>query len=147
MIIYKKGNLFTSNADVFAHGCNCIGGFGAGIALQFSTKFPASKEAYVKKHQTIGWKLGEVQLVKEANKIIANCATQYGYGKYGNKKIHADYNAIETCFKKLYKYVKENNKSIAIPKIGAGLAGGDWQVISKIIEEIFHDIEIEVWEF
>ena len=147
MIIHKNGDLFTSNADVLAHGCNCIGGFGAGIALQFAKHHPKSKEAYLKKYNTSGWNLGEVQLVKDSNRIIANCATQFGYGKYGNKKIHADYNAIETCMKKLYRFCKENNKSIAIPKIGAGLAGGDWKIISKIIEKIFTDLEIEIREF
>lgn len=145
MIKYIKGNILNSNAEILAHGCNCLGGFGAGIAKQFSFSYPKSKQMYLKKFNSSGWELGDVQLIFDNNKIIANCATQISYGR--EKKVYVDYNAIEIVFKKLYKYSKENNKSIAIPKIGAGLAGGNWEIIEKIINNIFTDKEILVYVF
>lgn len=126
--------------DIIAHGCNCINGFGSGVAAHISKEFPDAKIKYHEKFNTVGWKLGDVQIVKTKGKHIANCGTQKEY--YPRNKVHADYPAIETCFKKLYTYSKANNLSIAIPKIGAGLAGGDWTIIETIINTIFIDTQV-----
>jgi O-acetyl-ADP-ribose deacetylase (regulator of RNase III) len=72
--------------------------------------------------------------------IIINAYTQYGYwGKEG--KINADYEAIKNVFNRIYETY--NDKKIGIPMIGAGLAGGDWNKIEKIIDDInFNDITL-----
>lgn len=140
MIVYKKGSLMLASEDIIAHGCNCINGFGSGVAAAISEAFPEAKYKYHEKFKTIGWKLGDVQIVKTKGKHIANCATQQEY--YPRNKVHADYPAIENCFKKLYIYAKNNHLTIAIPKIGAGLAGGDWARIESIINGIFIDMSI-----
>jgi O-acetyl-ADP-ribose deacetylase (regulator of RNase III) len=140
MILYKKGNLMQASEDIIAHGCNCINGFGSGVAGDISKEYPQAKIKYHEKFNTVGWKLGDVQIVKTKGKQIANCATQYEY--YPRNKQHADYDAIQSCFNKLYTYSKNNNLTIAIPKIGAGLAGGDWIIIESIINRVFHDKEI-----
>ncbi|WP_444933164.1 hypothetical protein [Microbulbifer sp. JTAC008] len=44
----------------------------------------------------------------------------------------ADYEAIRSVFTKVKKDFP--GKRIGYPLIGAGLAGGDWEVISSIIE-------------
>ena len=146
MIVYKNGNLFEANEDILAHGCNCKGAFGSGVAGLMAKIHPKSKEAYIFKYKNKGWKLGEVQLVKSNNKIIANCATQDNYGNEKKSRIvYADYKAIKSVMNILYKYSKENNLSVAIPLIGAGLANGDWKIIEKIINDIFVDINISVY--
>lgn len=146
MIKYIKEDIFKTDCIIIAHGCNCLGAYGAGIAKLMADKFPQSKFEYVNKFKTSGWKLGEVQFVKSNNKIIANCATQHNYGggaKYG--KVYVDYAAIQTVMEKLYKYSTEHNLTIAIPKIGAGLAGGNWTKIESIINNVFKDKEIVVY--
>lgn len=40
-----------------------------------------------------------------------------------------------------------NKMTIAIPKIGAGLAGGDWETIRPILEEVFNDYDLTIYEF
>jgi O-acetyl-ADP-ribose deacetylase (regulator of RNase III) len=54
--------------------------------------------------------------------------------------------AIRTCMEKgkevCKRYVSWN---IAAPKLGAGLAGGDWNVIEKILNEVFSDYDITVY--
>lgn len=147
MIIIKKGNVFDSGANVIAHGCNCVGGYGAGIAYEVAQRYPKAKESYLTKYRSDdGWKLGDVQLVNVAeNSYIANCATQFHF--MPRNVIHADYPAINSVFKKLYNHCKANNLSIAIPLIGAGLAGGDWNIIYGIIKDIFVDWDITIYEF
>jgi O-acetyl-ADP-ribose deacetylase (regulator of RNase III) len=144
MINYVKGDLFKSGADIIAHGCNCRGGYGSGVAFTMAKKFPKAKRYYLDKHESEGWELGDVQFVKVfGDRYIANCATQDAY--YPRDKVHADYDAIRLCMMKVKDFAKAENKKIAIPKIGAGLAGGDWTVIETILQEVFSDYDIAVY--
>lgn len=150
MVKYQKGDVLNSGAHLIAHGCNCVGGFGSGVAGQIVKRFPVAAGAYLWKHDNEGWMLGDVQFVSAAEdlsttitKWIANCATQFEY--YPRNKVHADYDAIRTCMEKVKKFAIPMNRSIAIPKIGAGLAGGDWNIIEKILEEVFHDYDVTVY--
>lgn len=147
MIKYFKGDVLKSSAEVIAHGCNCRGGFGAGIAKQILLQFPRAEQAYMKKFKTEGWRLGEVQIVKVGDKkFIANCATQDKYGSPKGGKVYADYGAIKEVMVQLKDLCLEYNYQLAMPKIGAGLAGGDWGKIEQIINEVFKDIEVWVYE-
>ena len=77
----------------------------------------------------------------------ANLGTQYYYNSYNSKTVLADYDAIRKVMIILYDYCKQNNYRLAIPKIGAGKALGDWNIIEAIIEDVFHDQEIIVFVF
>lgn len=142
-IKFIKGDLLASGADIIAHGCNCVGGFGSGVAGQIAQRYPHIKKAYIHKFNTEGWELGDVQFVRigHSEKSIANCATQKEY--YPRDRVHADYESIEKCM----NIVKElaGDKTIAIPKIGCGLAGGDWEVVEKILNKVFDSREIWVY--
>lgn len=144
MITYKQGDLLNSDADMIAHGCNCVGGFGSGVAGAISAKYPEAREAYLEKHRSEGWELGDVQITEMPDGLfIANCATQLEY--YPRDRVHANYDAIHQTMTILKNYACHNHMSIAIPKIGAGLAGGDWPTIQKILEEVFSDYDITVY--
>lgn len=130
---YVKGDLIKlakkDQFDVIIHGCNCFCTMGAGIAKQIKKEFP---EAYKVDNLTKRGdrsKLGSYSFVKLDNLIIVNAYTQYNFGG----RLEADYKAIRGCFKKIKEQF--SGKKIGIPKIGAGLAGGDWEKISSIIEE------------
>lgn len=146
MVNYITGDLFTTKADVIAHGVNCRGGFGSGVAGQIAKRYPYARHQYLSKFNKNGWKLGEVQLVNIFGEglVIANCATQDNYGGSG---LLANYEAIDKCLTYLEKYCLRLHLTLAIPRIGAGLANGDWVVIQGIIEKIFTDspVKIEVY--
>lgn len=76
--------------------------------------------------------------------IVFNCATQNNYLPRGTR--HANYDAIRVAMTKLEKFARENGMSVAIPKIGAGLAGGDWKIIGPILDEVFSDYDVTVYE-
>jgi O-acetyl-ADP-ribose deacetylase (regulator of RNase III) len=120
--------------NVIVHGCNCYCTMGAGIAKTLKNIFPEAYDADCKTAKGDKSKLGTYSyatLTKNAHEItIINAYTQY---HFKGKGIKADYNAIRSVFKS----VKQNfsKKRIGYPKIGAGLAGGNWDIISKIISE------------
>lgn len=146
MIKYIKGNVLRSPAQIIAHGCNCRGGFGSGIAATIKREFPQVAQAYLEKFNTVGWTLGEIQLVEVGpDKFFANCATQDRYGSPRGGKVYVDYPAVKKVMEQLKSYSLLYNYTVAMPKIGAGLAGGDWSKIEAIINEVFQ--EIEVWVY
>lgn len=145
MIKYKKGDVLEASEDIIAHGCNCSGGFGSGVAAAVTKKYPKARVRYLDKFYDEGWQLGDVQVVTQWDyKTVANCATQFDYLPRGI--CHADYSAIAKCMETIKSYAKNSNQSVAIPKIGAGLAGGDWNIILKILEDVFMDYDITVYE-
>ena len=144
MITYKHGDIFESNEKIIAHGCNCSGGFGSGIAKTISELYPVVKSEYILKHSVEGWQLGETSIVKcseTPERYIVNCATQQTYGA-PDKGPYVSYVAIRKVIRSL---VKQFPEGFAIPKIGAGLAGGNWDIIAKIIEEESGNTEVRVY--
>jgi len=157
MIIHiTKGDLITEmmkmKYDAIVHGCNCFCTMGKGIAKTIKLKFP---EAYIEDCKTIPGdknKLGtytKADISKTLNKpdtFIINAYTQYDYRKtFDGSDINADYDAIKSVFLLINKDFA--GKKIGIPKIGAGLAGGDWYKIAEIINSVTPDVNIELVEF
>ena len=144
MIVYKQGDVLESDEKVIAHGCNCSGGFGSGFAKAVATKYPGVRESYLHKFKQRGWKLGDVQLIgvgDGSGREIANCATQQNYGK-AEKGPYISYPAVRDVIREL---VKSYPGGFAMPKIGAGLAGGNWEIIESIINEESKDTEVRVY--
>jgi O-acetyl-ADP-ribose deacetylase (regulator of RNase III) len=132
-----QGNLIhkaqQNEFDVIIHGCNCFCQMGAGIAKTIKQTFPEAYAADQKTSKGDKNKLGRYSYATvqvNGNPLtIINAYTQFEWWGKGNK---ADYKAIESVF----RLIKKNfsGKRIGYPAIGAGLAGGKWDVISKIIE-------------
>jgi len=124
--------------DLIVHGCNCFCTMGAGIAKGIKAAFP---EAYKEDLKTLkGDKtklgtIGYVEIEKANHKVIVvNAYTQYEYKGRGTK---VDYDAVKSCFRAIKE--KFSGLKIGFPKIGAGLAGGDWEFILKIIQSELYD--------
>jgi O-acetyl-ADP-ribose deacetylase (regulator of RNase III) len=141
-ITYVRGSLFKTKREIIAHSVNTIGLFGAGVAKQIATFYPKAKESYLKSFNRGDWSLGKVQFVKCDDKIIANMATQNNVSK-GDVQ-NTDYEACYEAFKKLLKYAKENGLGVALPKIGSGLGGGDWNEVEKQLLKAMAIYEVEV---
>jgi len=143
-IIYKIGDLLKASEIVLVHGVNSRGKFASGVAKVIRGAYPEVYDNYMLTYKTGKLKLGEIFPVFTENCIIINGVTQEFYGY--DDKIYCDYNAIRSCMKKANIFCKENGiNAIAMPKIGAGLGGGDFTVISAIIEEEFTDAQPVVY--
>lgn len=140
-LTYIKGDLFTSSRRVIGHSVNCRGAFGSGVAGQVARLYPQARIAYLSKFKQEKWSLGEIQVVPVKNKIIVNMATQDTYGREG---VHVDYNACFEAFEKLFRYAQMHWLDIALPKIGAGLAGGEWDRVETELLKALNNYETEV---
>ena len=133
-----KGDLikFAINGkfDVIIHGCNCFCTMGAGIAKTIKEKFPEAYKADKETEKGDKSKLGEISWAETKTQngklIIVNGYTQFNWRGRGRK---ADYEAIRSVFRNIKE--KFSGLRIGYPAIGAGLAGGDWEIISEIIKD------------
>lgn len=142
MIIEINDDILNTDCDVIAHGVNCQGVMGSGVAKVLYEKWPTVRFAYLDYCHTRSPEklLGRIEEVHTNDKLIINCFTQLEYGY--DKKLYLSYDALERCIVK----IKESGyKEVAIPKIGCGLAGGDWQIVSNIINEIAPEITFKVY--
>ena len=89
-ISYLFGDLIRAPEPIIAHGCNCMGVMGAGVALQIKKHFPEAYKSYRQIHEHTGLHLNNVIYVKSNNKIIANCLTQQNVGS----GLQVDYDAV-----------------------------------------------------
>lgn len=119
--------------DVIVHGCNCFCSMGAGIAHAIQAKFPEALAADLLTIKGDRNKLGffsSTTVTENGNEfIIVNGYTQFHHS--GNPPF-VDYDAVESLFARIKK--EFTGKRIGYPKIGAGLAGGDWSRIKGIID-------------
>jgi len=152
MINYKKGNLMHFTEDAFGHGCNCMKRMGKGVAKFVKEQYPELYMADQNSPVTENERLGSFTTCKLRNgKIGYNIYSQFDYRKqYGDKDININYKALEDGIELVLQDVKEKGlKSLALPKIGAGLAGGDWKIIENIINKLsekYADIPISIYE-
>jgi len=127
--------------DLVAHGANCFCVMGGGIARQIREEISEAYEADCKTVKGDITKLGNYThvFIKGTYTLILNCYTQYGMG---GDKINIDYEAVTLCMRKINHNYK--GLSIGLPQIGAGLAGGNWARIEKIINEELIDLDVTI---
>lgn len=146
MIRYIEfGNIFAiEGINCYAHGCNCAGAMGKGIALQFKLKYPLMFKKYKEICLKGEFKLGDVFEYAINDERIYNLGTQETW------RTKAVLSAIEESVYKMFELASLNSvKSIAIPKIGAGLGGLNWNDVKKVLEKAasdFPNIELVVVE-
>jgi O-acetyl-ADP-ribose deacetylase (regulator of RNase III) len=139
-IEFVSGDLFANRfqAQALAHGCNCQGSMGAGIATGFRDRYPAMYEEYRRrcKAQPREFNLGEAWLWKtDERPWVFNLGTQEQYWRG-----RASYEAIEEALQKMQVEAdREGVGSIAVPRIGVGYGGLPWKKVRAVIERVFAD--------
>jgi O-acetyl-ADP-ribose deacetylase (regulator of RNase III) len=152
-IEYVKGDLFSTKITTIVHGCNAQGVMGSGVAKIIREKYPKAYDRYRKQYEQYNnLALGHVIAVPCGNrqddpdnfKIIVNAITQEFYGRDGIR--YVSYDAVAESFEKINRFSEVYGiTEIAMPQIGAGLGGGDWKVISAIIESELKSIKPYVY--
>lgn len=138
MITCKVGNVLDIPNGIIVHGCNCQGVMGSGIAREIKERFPKVFDVYHKGPL----RMGEIiPVMVTEKKWIVNAMTQFGFG-HGKRQV--DYDAVANAFERTVEFAESlrltgNDLPILFPKIGAGLGGGDWEIIAKIIDQTVPD--------
>ncbi|MEG1311737.1 MAG: macro domain-containing protein [Romboutsia sp.] len=148
MVTEKQGDIFadSKNWDAFIHGCNCFTTMGGGIARIVKQEFPEAYKTDLKTLSGDRSKVGTFTSVHTKNKWIINAYTQYHFAAKGQDVF--EYEGFRKILKSVVTIIKSNYKTdytLAMPKIGAGLAGGNWDDIYDIIVEECKDINVIIY--
>ena len=133
---------------VIAHVCNDLGRWGQGFVLALSQRWAKPEEEYRKWYQTLRttesplspkkhstFRLGQVQFVDVEERLwIANMLAQRGLRAKGNY-CPLRYESLTSCLGQVGAFALEYKASVHMPRIGCGLAGGDWNKVEAIIQE------------
>lgn len=144
MIVYiEEGDIFSfGTIKNYAHGCNCAGAMGKGIALTFKEKFPDMYAEYKKRCQMKLFLPGDVYEYQNGGVHVYNLATQVSW------RSRAKLVYVKESLQKMMQLAKTNGVlNIALPAIGTGLGGLDWNDVKRTIEEagaIFPEVNLFV---
>lgn len=147
-ILYKPQSILDADESYIVHGCNAQGRMGSGVARVLFERYPNVRENYLAAYQRsrlLGLPfLGTIELCENTPHIVINAITQEYFGYDG--KLYASYEAIEKCMVEINHLAAGTADTtypdlppfdaVAMPLIGAGLAGGSWATISEIIERV-----------
>lgn len=133
MIEYKTGNIFDSNVQALVNTVNCVGVMGRGLALQFKNKFPDNFKAYEKACQQQQVQPGKMFVFNTQQLISPQYLINFPTKRHwrGKSKIEDIEAGLDDLVNVLQQYHIE---SVAIPPLGAGLGGLDWQKVKYLIE-------------
>ncbi len=130
--LFTKGDLFAAEGlHAYAHGCNCAGAMGAGIAIEFKRRWPRMFEEYAARCLDGRFGLGDVFVWSEDAHTIFNLGTQ----EHWRKK--AQIPALTKSLGRMLELAAHAGVDrIGLPRIGAGLGGLDWKRVKKVITEV-----------
>ncbi len=156
-IEYRVGDVLEHrSADgrpvVIAHVVNNKGVAGAGFAKALQLRFPSAIEFYWRwaRSGTLNppFELGNIQIIPTfpPDPIICNMLCQDGYGREPGK-CYLNYAALGDCLQDLGVWCGEHAAEVAMPRIGAGLAQGEWTDIETLIEAYLCEYGIAVFVY
>lgn len=150
---------YGEGGKVIVHCCNNQGKWGSGFVVALSKKWPEPEQHYRESWRKLPLlPLGTVSMVRvEPDIVVANLIGQDGIINDENDLPPVRYEAIRKGFTRIVMWLGKRDRSIDLPlpisihmpRIGCGLAGGDWALIERLIEATFlrADIDVTVYDF
>lgn len=138
---------------IIAHVCNDIGGWGAGFVLALTRRWREPEAAYRRWYadrDSNDFALGAAQLVEVEPRLwVANMIGQRGVRRGSGGSPPVRYDAIESALEAVGDHALEKGASVHLPRIGCGLAGGEWSQIEPLIERTLTDrgVRTVVYDF
>ncbi len=136
MIEHALGNLLLADAEALVNTVNCVGYMGKGIALQFKQAFPDNFKAYEKACRAHEVRPGHMFIFETGSMVNPRYVINFPTKRHWRGKSRIE--DIESGLKALVEEVKRLGiRSIAVPPLGSGLGGLDWNVVRPRIERAF----------
>ena len=142
-VVFTKGDIFAAEGlTSYAHGCNCAGAMGAGIAIEFKRRWPRMYEEYVVRCADRRFGLGDVFVWSEGGATIYNLGMQ----EHWRKKSQLP--ALAKSMRTMVELASNAGiKRVGLPRIGAGLGGLDWTRVKRVLTEVGAETEVSLQVF
>lgn len=154
---YIKHDVTKTLRGVIAHGCNCQGVMGSGVAKALRDKWPMIFPRYramVDAHsgnksvllgRSVLVNVGADDPLIEINSLfVANLFTQEYYGADG--RVYASVAAIEEALDETMRFCWAAELPLYMPRIGCGLGGLDWDTqVGPVVEQLVAKNHVDVF--
>lgn len=138
-MIVVEGDLLDVTEGLIAHQVNCRGVMGAGVARVIAKRYPEVEEVYRAHCRAIEplALLGTTLMAYAGNRLlVANVFGQLDTGR----GLQTDYTAVRSALDDLSRWWGDRGRrgrpTLHVPyMMGCGLAGGDWDIYSAILDE------------
>lgn len=139
MITYGTGDLLKADTHALVNTVNCVGVMGKGIALQFKRRYPDTFTAYEKACKRGEVAIGSMFITETGQLDGAQYIVNFPTKKHWRAPSQLSY--IEAGLTDLIRVIRERRiTSIAIPPLGAGNGGLDWQDVHPLLVKAFAEL-------
>jgi hypothetical protein len=132
------------------HVCNDVGAWGRGFVLALSARWPEPEMAFRLQTQR---PLGDVEIVRVEptstpfDVVVANMVAQRGISRSEIGQPPIRYDALSECLIKVDRWLSPNPQyTVHAPRIGCGLAGGEWVIIKVLINRYLPKREVYIYD-
>src|SRR3990172_1454256 len=144
MVKLLRGNLLNAEAEALVNTVNSVGHMGKGVALQFKKAFPENFLFYQKACRAGEVRPGRMLVFETGSMLTPKYVINFPTKRHWRGP--SRYEDIESGLDALIKEVKRRGvRSIALPPLGCGLGGLDWDRVRPMIEAAFAKVpDVEV---
>jgi O-acetyl-ADP-ribose deacetylase (regulator of RNase III) len=136
MIEEAAGNLLQADVEALVNTVNCVGVMGKGIALQFKRAWPENFRRYAKACNVGGVIPGRMFIFETGGMVNPKYIVNFPTKRHWRDKSRIE--DIESGLKALVEDVKRLGiRSIAVPALGCGNGGLDWEDVAPLIDKAF----------
>lgn len=147
MIHYLQGNLLEADVEALVNTVNTVGVMGKGIALMFKDRFPNNMQEYAKACKAGEVVTGKMFVTQTGELMGPQWIVNFPTKQHWRAKSKMEW--VEDGLSDLRRFISENQiKSIAIPPLGAGNGGLDWEDVKPKVEQALADLtDVEILVF
>lgn len=133
-IEFTQGNLLEADAEALVNTVNTVGVMGKGVALMFKEAFPDNFKAYAAAAKADELEVGKMFVTRRdaflGPKWIINFPTK-AHWRYPSRMqwVEAGLDDLKTVI------TEQGIRSIALPPLGAGNGGLDWEAVRSLMVE------------
>lgn len=150
-INYVKGDATRPQGQgnkIICHICNDIGAWGAGFVLALSKRWSYPEQFYRARHS---YPEGHADVLKvdtddSGDIYVANMIAQHRTSKSKDGIPPIRYTWLAEALYKVNKVAVEQNATLHMPRIGCGLAGGEWEAVEAVIKAVV-TVDVVVYDF
>jgi O-acetyl-ADP-ribose deacetylase (regulator of RNase III) len=140
---YTTGNLLEAEAEALVNTVNTVGVMGKGIALMFKEKFPENYRLYEAACKAGEVKVGHVTATERSDMYGPKWIVNFPTKQHWRNPSKLEW--IAAGLRDLRRFILTHKvQSIAIPPLGAGNGGLNWNAVKPLIEEALGDLPMDV---
>ena len=143
---FTEGDIFAVNAEALVNAVNCVGVMGRGVALQFKNRFPENFKAYAEACEKREILPGRMFVFATGTLALPHYIVNFPTKRHWKDKSRLE--DIESGLEDLVRVINSLKiGSIALPALGCGLGGLNWQKVRSRIESALSTCDARVLVF